>query len=100
MTRSKLLGTCLAASFAVGTLLAAGSAKADILLPTPNCGLGATNNCLIFDDFTVYSLALLNFQAGAGPLNNQADPFYVPSSGQSKIGQDIVIGSHPADATN
>ncbi len=98
MTRSKLLGTCLAASFAVGTLLAAGSAKADILLPTPNCGLGATNNCLIFDDFTVYSLALLNFKAGAGPVS-PGDPFYVKSTG-SDIAADVVIGSHPANATD
>lgn len=35
-------------------------AAPSIDLPVPNCGLGSTaNNCLVFDDFTVFSLGLL-----------------------------------------
>src|SRR4030095_12616753 len=35
------------------------TASAQVTLPTANCGLTATNTCLVFQDFTVYSLPLL-----------------------------------------
>ena len=36
-------------------------AHAQVNLPTANCGVGSTaNNCLVFDQFTVYSLGLLS----------------------------------------
>jgi hypothetical protein len=72
--------------------------SADVMLPTPSCGLSATNNCLTFSDFTVYSLALLNFQAGAGDIS-PGDPFQVASNGSS-IANSIVIGSSDANAKN
>jgi hypothetical protein len=80
------------------TVLGSSAAVADVMLPTPHCGLGASNNCLIFNQFTVYSLALLNFQAGAGPIK-PGDPYYVKSNG-SAIAADIVIGSSDANAIN
>src|SRR6188474_1125237 len=60
-------------------------------LPAPNCGLTAANNCLYFDDFTVYSLALLNVQAGAGDVNGN-DPYAVSTNGIS-LQQAIVIAT-------
>lgn len=60
-------------------------------LPAPSCGLTAANNCLYFDDFTVYSLALLNFQAGAGDVNGN-DPYAVDTSGV-KLQNAIVIAT-------
>jgi hypothetical protein len=86
-----LLGSVFA-----GALIAGGTASADVVLPTPNCGL--SGNCLAFDDFTVYSLALLNFQTGNGTLHPN-DPYYVKSTG-SDIANDIVIGSSDANAIN
>ncbi len=68
---------CLAAP-AFAAVLATSATAAP--LPAPNCGLTAANNCLYFDDFTVYSLALLNFQAGAGDVNGN-DPFKVDTNG-------------------
>jgi len=76
-------------------LAATGSAKADVALPAPSCGLGPTNNCLIFNQFTVYSLALLNFQSGNGTIS-PGDPYYVPSNGSS-IAADIVVASSDAN---
>ena len=81
------------------SVLGGAAAQADVVaLPTANCGTGATNNCLIFNQFTVYSLALLNFQAGAGPVS-PGDPYYVKSNG-SDIAADIVIGSGDSNAKN
>jgi hypothetical protein len=79
-------------------LLGAQSASAVETLPDPDCGLGPTNNCLIFDDFTVYSLALINFQTGNGDVNNQnEDPFFVASSG-NEIANALVIVSSDENA--
>jgi hypothetical protein len=83
------LGLCLASGLG-------SPASADVTLPSPNCGLGSDNNCLVFNDFNVYSLALINFQAGFGPPS-PGDPFYVSSNG-SHIASALVIGSHDANA--
>ena len=69
-------------------------ASAEIVLPTPVCGI--EGNCLVFDEFTVYSLAVLNFQAGFGSLES-GDPYQVDSSGTA-IANALVIGSHPENA--
>ncbi|MBL8397395.1 MAG: PEP-CTERM sorting domain-containing protein [Candidatus Accumulibacter sp.] len=54
---------------------------APVVLPTANCGTGIGNNCLQLGDFSVFSLALLNF-AATGSVNNPGpgDPYYVKSS--------------------
>ena len=85
------LGLCLASGLG-------SPASADVTLPNPNCGLGSNNNCLVFNDFTVYSLALINFQAGFGPPS-PGDPYYVQSNGSAIAGA-LVIGSHDANAIN
>jgi len=90
------------------------SASADVILPPPDCGLAGTNNCLQFSDFSVYSLSLLNFQAGAGPIG-PSDPYAVSTngislqnalvvgtgvSGSGSINSDIVGGGLADDAYN
>lgn len=70
-------------------------------LPSPNCGLTQTNNCITFGDFSVYSLGLLYVQAtyaatGIIPTTNAnpGDPYYVQSS-PGELGNDgyIVYGT-------
>ena len=74
-------------------------------LPTANCGtttsFTATNNCIQFGDFSVYSLALLSAQAqfastGTIPTTNPkpGDPFYVASDpGELSNNGYIVYGT-------
>src|ERR1044072_553881 len=71
-------------------------ASADVILPPPNCGTVAGTNCLQFDAFTVYSLALLNFQAGAGQISPN-DPFAVSTNGIS-LQNALVVGTGVAGA--
>ena len=70
-------------------------------LPTPDCGLAQTNNCIQYGDFATYSLALLYAQdtyANTGTIPttnpNPGDPFYVASS-PGELGNDgyIVYGT-------
>lgn len=82
--RARILGL---AGAAFGLALAfSAPASADVLLPgqggpTLSCGLGPTNNCLQFSDFTVFSLSLLQFQAtGTNSGPHSGDAYYVPSS--------------------
>jgi len=79
-----------AAAFGIA-LACSAPAAADVILPAPNCGLGPTNNCLQFSSFSVYSLALLNFQAGAGPIG-PSDPFAVSTNGQA-LQNALVVGT-------
>jgi hypothetical protein len=72
-------------------LTCASPASAAVILPAPNCGTVAGTNCLQFDDFTVYSLALLNFQAGAGPVT-AGDPFDVSTNGIN-LQNALVVGT-------
>ena len=62
--------------------LACSPASADLTgpLPDPNCGTTAGTNCLVFSDFTVYSMDLLNYQQ-TGHVINGNDPFLVKTSG-------------------
>jgi hypothetical protein len=62
--------------------LAGSPASADFTgpLPDPNCGTTAGTNCLVFSDFTVYSMDLLNYQQ-TGHVINGNDPFLVKTSG-------------------
>ena len=66
-------------------------ASAAVILPAPNCGTVPGTNCLQFQDFTVYSLALLNFQAGAGPIGPN-DPFAVSTNGIA-LQNALVVGT-------
>src|SRR5690349_20472399 len=96
----------------LGLVSFASPAFADVILPAPNCGTVAGTNCLQFDDFTVYSLALLNLQAGAGKIG-PGDPFAVSTNGialqnalvvgtgvggQGSINSDQVPGGNADDA--
>ena len=86
--------------FASGVVAAAAgfspAAYADLTaLPAPNCGVGAGFNCLQFGDFSVYSMALLNFGAtGVAANPNPGDPFYVKSA-PGELGMDgyVVYGT-------
>jgi hypothetical protein len=61
-------------------------------LPAPNCGVGAGSNCLQFGDFSVYSLALLNFGAtGVAANPNPGDPFYVKSAPGELLNPGYVV---------
>jgi hypothetical protein len=71
--------------------ISSSAAFADVILPAPNCGTVAGTNCLQFDDFTVYSLSLLNFQAGAGPIG-PSDPFAVSTNGIN-LQKALVVGT-------
>lgn len=88
--RALLLGGGIAS---IMTVLSASAAVMQTFtaLPTANCGttssFTATNNCIQFGDFSVYSLALLSAQAkfastGIIPTTNPnpGDPFYVASN--------------------
>lgn len=49
-------------------------------LPTANCGIDVDNNCLVFDDFTVYSLSLLqHYQTNTFNLYDGYDFVYKPN---------------------
>jgi hypothetical protein len=99
---SKILGLT---GVALGALLAfSAPALADaVVLPTgsdASCGLGPTNNCLQFSDFTVFSLSLLQFQLDG---NNQGptsqDPYYAASS-PGQLNDAIVIFTAPGGVSN
>src|SRR6266702_5858458 len=63
-----------------------------VTLPIPGtCGIAGGNNCLVFDDFTVYSLALLNYQAGSGDVNGN-DPYAVSTNGTA-LQNALVVGT-------
>lgn len=91
----KPLATLRRAGLAVALSACAGGAYALPTFPAPNCGVGAGFNCLTFGDFSVYSLALLNFAATGLVANpGPGDPFYVKSS-PGELGRDgyIVYGT-------
>lgn len=67
------------------------AASADVALPSANCGTVAGTNCLVFSDFTVYSLALLNLQAGNKNFTPQS-PFYVSTNG-TDLQNSLVVGT-------
>lgn len=92
----KLLRNILTAGvFSAAMVGAVPTASALVSLPSPDCGTGATNNCLQFGDFSVYSLALLNFGATGSASNpGPGDPFYVKSSpGELGVDGYIVYGT-------
>lgn len=60
-----LVSSLSAVILTLGLQFASTSASAAASLPTANCGLGPTNNCLLFGDFTVYSLPLLQAYQGS-----------------------------------
>lgn len=71
------------------------ASAAPINLPTPSCGV--TGNCLVFDDFTVYSLGLLEwYKDNKAPLyatnnfiakSNEANAFVLNFNGQGTTAQ-------------
>jgi len=83
---------CMAATTALAmAALGSPAASAAVSLPTAHCGTVTGTNCLNFDDFTVYSLALLNLQAGAGPIS-PGDPFDVSTNGTA-LQNSLVVGT-------
>jgi hypothetical protein len=102
-TRQKILSiAALAAAIGcTGVANAGPTMQSFTTLPSPNCGLSQTNNCIQFGDFTVYSLGLLYTQAyfaqhGSFPTTNPnpGKPFYVASD-PGELGRDgyIVYGT-------
>src|SRR5258706_13085089 len=65
-------------------------------LDTATFGTWPGTNCLVFDNFTVFSLALLNYQAGAGDVNGN-DPYPVSTNGNA-LRDALVIGTSPGGA--
>lgn len=90
--KTRLLGMSAGLVIMGGVLLAPSSAHA-IVLPGGPCGLEAGDVCLEFGDFTVYSLALLNYNAGDGDLQ-PGDEFYVGSS-PGHLKDELVVASQP-----
>jgi len=93
--KTRLLGMSAGLAFLGSLTMAPGTAHA-VVLPDADCGLGPTDNCLQFQDFTVYSLALLNFQATGDPLG-PGEPFYVEST-PGALGDDLVVATGPEGA--
>jgi hypothetical protein len=79
-----------AAAFGAALALSA-PASAAPFLPPANCGTVAGTNCLQFQDFTVYSLALLNFQAQQGPIG-PGDQYAVSTNGVA-LQNALVVGT-------
>lgn len=92
MTTKKLI---TALGLSAGILLGmAGQAQA-LDLPPAQCDPAQANlTCLTFGDFTVYSLAYLNFLATGDTNLTSGDPFYVNSSGQF-INNSLVVATSP-----
>lgn len=72
-------------------------ANATVLLPDPDCGFNSGSNCLVYDDFTVYSMSFLQFNLD-GKLSPTANDVYYVASSPGKIKNDIVIATSPAAA--
>lgn len=67
-------------SLAMSSVALPGAAMAQVNLPTANCGFGSSaNNCLIFGDFSVYSLGLLSDQQTSFNLFSGYDFTYKPN---------------------
>ena len=99
--RARFLGLAgLTAALALST-----PAFADVLLPgqgggTATCGLAPGDNCLQFSDFTVFSLALLQFQAtNSDSPPKSGDAYYVPSS-PGALQNAIVVATGANGLTN
>lgn len=97
LLRSRLLGMSASLAIMGGVLLAPSSALA-IVIPAGSCGLDPGDVCLEFGDFTVYSLALLNFNAGDGDLQ-PGDAFYVGSK-PGHLKDELVVVSQPPQVNN
>ncbi|OUR60061.1 hypothetical protein A9Q74_14810 [Colwellia sp. 39_35_sub15_T18] len=75
------------------------SALATIILPEPDCGIDAGDTCLIFDDFTVFSMSFLQNNLDGSLQPHAGDTYYIDSS-PGKIKDDIVIISSPEASKN
>ncbi|WP_448211822.1 hypothetical protein [Colwellia sp. MEBiC06753] len=73
--------------------------QAGVMVPNPDCGFTGGSNCLVFDDFTVFSMSFLQFNETGSLKPVSGDTYYIDSS-PGKIDDDIVIASSPASATN
>lgn len=81
---------------ALGMTLAMISGPA-LAITLPVCN--APVNCLVFGDFNVYSLPLLNAQAGYGTVPGPGDPFFV-SSTYGQIQNYTIIGINNGQSTS
>lgn len=84
----------LLAGVATAMGLATTSAGA-VTLPTCN----PPNNCLVFGDFNVFSLPLLNLQAGFGSVPSPGDPYFV-SSTYGAIKNFTIVGINNGQSTS
>ena len=91
----------------LGGMLNLAPASAVIDLPAPSCGIGAGDNCLVFNDATVYSLALLDFLDPNSPTFEDASkigqqsPWYIKSNtGAQGLENKITIMSSPPEENN
>jgi hypothetical protein len=76
-------------------LFALASASA-LAAPLPTCIPNVT--CLVFGDFNVYSLPLLNLQAGHGDTPGPGDPYYYKST-YGEIKNFTIIGINNGQST-
>lgn len=82
-------------SLGMATLAMVSGRALAITLPVCN----APVNCLTFGDFNVYSLPLLNAQAGFGTVPGPGDPFFV-SSTYGQIKNFTIIGINNGNSTS
>ena len=75
--KKSTLTSIAAVAFGVGLQLSVTPVVAAEALPAADCGLGPTNNCLVFGDFTVYSLPLLQEYKSSNtyPLYGPLQPY-------------------------
>lgn len=70
------------------------TARAALILPEPDCGLSSGKTCLVYDDFTVFSMSFLQFTENGSLSPNSGDKYYINSS-PGHLADDIVIASSP-----
>jgi hypothetical protein len=82
------LSALLASTIAGSALLFGAAAAQATALPT----CSQPSNCLVFGDFSVYSLPFLNFNATGSTSQTPSNPYYVASS-PGQISDYIVYGT-------
>jgi hypothetical protein len=92
--RGKFIGFAGIAMLSV----AAGMASA-LELPQANCTPSPTQNCITFDDFNVFSLPILNLQAGFDSVPSPGDPWYI-SSTFGAIKTETIVGINNGQSTD
>jgi len=90
--KTRILGLAgMALGLAMAWAAPASAGTVTLPLGTSTCGTAPGTNCLVFDQFTVFSLALLNYQAGFGDINGN-DPYAVDTNGTA-LDKALVVGT-------